>query len=133
MLKEGWDVTNLYTIIPLRTSASATLTEQTIGRGLRLPYGKRTGVDAVDRLTIVSHDKFQAIIEEANKPDSLIRRDRIITIDPDAPAEHQEVVTIKSTWEQKLEEKKKEAEKSQMKRKRESDKKRSSKNSASLK
>ncbi|MCE5301442.1 MAG: DEAD/DEAH box helicase family protein [Spirochaetia bacterium] len=37
MLKEGWDVTNLYTIIPLRASASSTLTEQTIGRGLRLP------------------------------------------------------------------------------------------------
>src|SRR3989304_10496095 len=43
MLKEGWDVTNLYTIIPLRTAASTTLREQTIGRGLRLPYGKRTG------------------------------------------------------------------------------------------
>ena len=35
MLKEGWDVTNLYTIVPLRTSASRTLTEQTLGRGLR--------------------------------------------------------------------------------------------------
>jgi len=34
MLKEGWDVTNLYTIIPLRTAASTTLREQTIGRGL---------------------------------------------------------------------------------------------------
>ncbi|NCD32879.1 MAG: hypothetical protein EOL87_05600 [Spartobacteria bacterium] len=42
MLKEGWDVTNLYTIIPLRTAASMTLREQTIGRGLRLPYGTRT-------------------------------------------------------------------------------------------
>lgn len=72
MLKEGWDVTNLYTIIPLRTSASETLTEQTIGRGLRLPYGKRTGNDKVDKLTIVAHDNFQRIIEEANKPDSII-------------------------------------------------------------
>ena len=42
-LKEGWDVTNLYTIVPLRASASEILTEQTLGRGLRLPYGKRTG------------------------------------------------------------------------------------------
>ncbi len=42
MLKEGWDVTNLYTIIPLRTAASMTLREQTIGRGLRLPYWKMT-------------------------------------------------------------------------------------------
>ena len=44
-LKEGWDVTNLYTIVPLRASASEILTEQTLGRGLRLPYGKRTGND----------------------------------------------------------------------------------------
>jgi type III restriction enzyme len=34
MLKEGWDVTNLYTIIPLRAANSQILTEQTIGRGL---------------------------------------------------------------------------------------------------
>src|SRR4030066_2315888 len=45
MLKEGWDDTTLYTIIPLRTAASTPLREQTIGRGLRLPYGKRTGHD----------------------------------------------------------------------------------------
>ncbi|MBU1628347.1 DEAD/DEAH box helicase family protein, partial [bacterium] len=50
MLKEGWDVTNLYTIIPLRAANSQILTEQTIGRGLRLPYGKKTGVDKVDKL-----------------------------------------------------------------------------------
>jgi type III restriction enzyme len=41
-LKEGWDVRNLYTIAPLRASASDILTEQTLGRGLRLPYGVRT-------------------------------------------------------------------------------------------
>ena len=44
MLKEGWDVTNLYTIVPLRAANSRTLVEQSIGRGLRLPYGKRVGV-----------------------------------------------------------------------------------------
>ncbi len=71
-LKEGWDVTNLYTIVPLRASASEILTEQTIGRGLRLPYGKRTGVDAVDRLCIVAHDRFQEIVDRANQDDSLI-------------------------------------------------------------
>lgn len=37
MLKEGWDVSNLYTIIPLRAAEAAVLIEQTIGRGLRLP------------------------------------------------------------------------------------------------
>ena len=58
MLKEGWDVTNLYTIVPLRAANARTLIEQSIGRGLRLPYGKRTGVAAVDRLNIVAHDKL---------------------------------------------------------------------------
>ena len=67
MLKEGWDVTNLYTIVPLRTADSRTLVEQSIGRGLRLPFGKRTGVAAVDRLTIVAHDRFQEIVDEANR------------------------------------------------------------------
>lgn len=80
MLKEGWDVTNLYTIVPLRASASETLTEQTIGRGLRLPYGDRTGVDEVDRLSIVSHDKYEAIVNLANDPNSLVRR--VYYIDP---------------------------------------------------
>ena len=78
MLKEGWDVTNLYTIVPLRAANSKTLVEQSIGRGLRLPYGKRTGVPAVDRLTIVSHDRFQDIIDEANRPESIIRTGVII-------------------------------------------------------
>ena len=67
MLKEGWDVTNLYTIIPLRTATSTTLREQTIGRGLRLPYGTRTGDPKIDKLTIIAHDKFQEILEEEKK------------------------------------------------------------------
>ena len=83
MLKEGWDVTNLYTIVPLRTSASDTLTEQTIGRGLRLPYGRITNDTAADRLTIVAHDKFQAIIDEANKEGSLLRKENVIELDED--------------------------------------------------
>ena len=69
MLKEGWDVTNLYTIVPLRAANARTLIEQSIGRGLRLPYGKRTGVTAVDRLNIVAHDRFQEIVDEAKKPE----------------------------------------------------------------
>lgn len=73
MLKEGWDVTNLYTIVPLRAANARTLIEQSIGRGLRLPYGKRTGVAAVDRLNIVAHDRFQEIVDEANNPNSPIR------------------------------------------------------------
>ena len=93
MLKEGWDVTNLYTIIPLRTAASMTLREQTIGRGLRLPYGRRTGSDKVDKLTIVAHDKFQEIIEEANKPDSIIKKENIIEINLQELNQSKEVIT----------------------------------------
>src|SRR3989339_99659 len=96
MLKEGWDVTNLYTIIPLRAANSQILTEQTIGRGLRLPYGVRTGVEKVDKLTIIAHDRFQAIIDAANDPNSIIRQENIIQIDPNALPEAQEVITASS-------------------------------------
>lgn len=77
MLKEGWDVTNLYTIVPLRAANARTLIEQSIGRGLRLPYGAKTGVASVDRLNIIAHDRFQEIIDEANRPDSLIQLQKI--------------------------------------------------------
>jgi type III restriction enzyme len=83
MLKEGWDVTNLYTIVPLRAANARILIEQSIGRGLRLPYGKRTGVMSVDRLNIVAHDKFQEIIDEANRPDSAIRLQAVVLDDAD--------------------------------------------------
>ncbi len=78
MLKEGWDVTNLYTIVPLRAANARILIEQSIGRGLRLPYGKRTNVTAVDRLNIVAHDKFQEIIDEASRPGSPIHLQQVI-------------------------------------------------------
>ncbi len=81
MLKEGWDVRNLYTIVPLRAANARTLIEQSIGRGLRLPYGRRTGVNTVDRLNIVVHDRFQEIVDEANRPDSLVRLTQVI-LDP---------------------------------------------------
>ena len=73
MLKEGWDVTNLYTIVPLRAANARTLIEQSIGRGLRLPYGRKTDVEVVDRLNIIAHDKFQEVVDEAGRGDSPIR------------------------------------------------------------
>ena len=93
MLKEGWDVKNLYTIVPLRAANARILIEQSIGRGLRLPYGKRTGVGAVDRLNIVAHDKFQEIIDEANKADSAIRLEKLI-LEP--PKDFQKIATVVS-------------------------------------
>jgi len=82
-LGEGWDVTNLYTIVPLRAAAAPRLIEQTMGRGLRLPYGRRTGVAAVDRLSIIAHDKFQEIIDEASRPGSAIKMHQIILTSAD--------------------------------------------------
>lgn len=99
MLKEGWDVTNLYTIVPLRASASETLTEQTIGRGLRHPYGDRTGVPEVDHLSIVSHDKYEAIVNLANDPDSLVRKVYYIEETEKVTGEPREIVEMPSTYE----------------------------------
>ena len=101
-LKEGWDVTNLYTIIPLRASASEILTEQTIGRGLRLPYGKRTGNETGDRLTIIAHDKFQEIVDQANNPNSIIRKQITIGIDGDISPEKTQSLTVPSVVESLL-------------------------------
>lgn len=91
-LKEGWDVTNLYTIVPLRAANSTTLVEQSIGRGLRLPYGKRMGVSAVDRLTIIAHDRFNAIITEANKPGSIIKA--VVRIGVDVSLVGKKAITV---------------------------------------
>ena len=101
MLKEGWDVTNLYTIVPLRAANARILIEQSIGRGLRLPYGKRTGVTAVDRLNIVAHDRFQEIIDAANQPDSAIRM-RSVVLDPDFLAQKTSTVVSQSQLATKL-------------------------------
>ena len=100
-LKEGWDVTNLYTIVPLRASASEILTEQTIGRGLRLPFGKRTGVEAVDRLCIIAHDRFQEIVDRANDAESIIRKTVYIgaTEDADVPDKQPQLLNTGSVAE----------------------------------
>lgn len=95
-LKEGWDVTNLYTIVPLRASASEILTEQTIGRGLRLPYGKRTGVEAIDRLTIIAHDRFQDILDRAKDEESIIHKTLYIGGEGDADVPDQKPKLIEA-------------------------------------
>jgi type III restriction enzyme len=101
MLKEGWDVTNLYTIVPLRAANARILIEQSIGRGLRLPYGKRTGVAAVDRLSIIAHDKFQEIIDEASKPGSMIKMQQVI-LTSEAAGEKTSTVVSESNLKAKL-------------------------------
>lgn len=97
MLKEGWDVTNLYTIVPLRAANARTLIEQSIGRGLRLPYGRKTGDEAVDRLNIIAHDRFQEVIDEAGRGDSPIRM-KVLELTPEgAITERVKTVIVTST------------------------------------
>ncbi|KLL02852.1 MAG: type III restriction endonuclease [Mycoplasmataceae bacterium CE_OT135] len=66
MLKEGWDVKNVYVIVPLRAFASQIFTEQVIGRGLRLPFGKwvEDNFKELNRLEIITHDRFQELLKQ---------------------------------------------------------------------
>ena len=63
MLREGWDVRNVTTIIPLRpySTQSGILPEQTLGRGLRrmFPLG-----DTPEMVTVVHHPAFRKLYEE---------------------------------------------------------------------
>jgi len=93
MLKEGWDVNNLYTIVPLRAAKAPVLIEQTIGRGLRLPYnGERTGDDAVDKLTVLAHDNFDEVIKAAQDPNSILQKVSFIELDDTILGANTEVI-----------------------------------------
>ena len=74
-LKEGWDVNILFTIIPLNAAKSDILALQTIGRGLRLPFGVITGNEAIDTLDIVAHDHYREIVEDIKNSDTFKYRD----------------------------------------------------------
>lgn len=64
MLREGWDVKNIAVIVALRRMASQTLTEQILGRGLRLPFGARTGLADVDQVDLVAHDSYHQLLAQ---------------------------------------------------------------------
>lgn len=74
-LKEGWDVNNLFTIIPLNAAKSDILAMQTIGRGLRLPFGEQTGNEELDTLDIVAHDHYRELVDEIRSSDVFRYRD----------------------------------------------------------
>lgn len=63
MLREGWDVRNVTTIIPLRpySSKANILPEQTLGRGLRriTPPGQ-----ALEMVTVVEHSAFVRLYQD---------------------------------------------------------------------
>ena len=98
MLKEGWDVKNLYTIVPLRAADAPILVEQSIGRGLRLPYGgKRTGDQDVDKLTVIAHENFEAVIAKAQDPNSVLSKYSYIELDEEElSAEPSKVVAVQT-------------------------------------
>lgn len=104
MLKEGWDVTNLYTIVPIRAADAPLLVEQSIGRGLRLPYGGvRTGDPEVDKLTIIAHENFEAVIAKANDPNSVLSKISYMEFDAeDNVIPGTSIITAKSQQEAKI-------------------------------
>ncbi|MDP9397380.1 MAG: hypothetical protein M3P96_05950, partial [Actinomycetota bacterium] len=65
MLKEGWDVKSIYVIAAVRAMESQLLTEQILGRGLRLPFGARTGVPMLDTVEVLSHHSFTGLLRQA--------------------------------------------------------------------
>src|SRR6202008_3681875 len=65
MLKEGWDVRNVYVIASMRASVSEILTEQTLGRGMRLPFGSYTGIEILDTLEVVAHERYEDLLKRA--------------------------------------------------------------------
>jgi len=62
VLKEGWDVRNVTTIVGLRAYAAKSniLPEQTLGRGLRRMY---PGTDATEYVSVVGTDAFMEFVE----------------------------------------------------------------------
>ncbi|HEV2328878.1 MAG TPA: DEAD/DEAH box helicase family protein [Verrucomicrobiae bacterium] len=70
MLREGWDVKNVTTIVPLRpyTSKANILPEQTLGRGLRrmTPPG-----EATELVTVVEHPAFVSLYAQELEQEGL--------------------------------------------------------------
>ena len=66
MLKEGWDVRNVTTIVGLRPygAQSNILPEQTLGRGLRKMYPE---TDAEEYLSVVGTDAFMDFVESIQR------------------------------------------------------------------
>lgn len=65
MLREGWDVKNVYVLMSTRPSISQVLTEQVLGRGLRLPYGKLTQIPLLDTLDVIAHEQYEKLLSSS--------------------------------------------------------------------
>ena len=67
VLKEGWDVKNVTTIVGLRaySAKSNILPEQTLGRGLRLMYQDTSGIQ--EKVSVIGTDAFIDFVESIRK------------------------------------------------------------------
>lgn len=67
VLDEGWDVANVYVVAPLRNVQSYVNAKQVMGRGLRLPAGRRIGDEEADTLDVLAfgQETFQSVFDQA--------------------------------------------------------------------
>lgn len=65
-LREGWDTKRIAVMCTLRAMGSEVLTQQIMGRGLRLPFGKQTDVETINQLDIISHKSFVSLLKDEN-------------------------------------------------------------------
>lgn len=100
MLREGFDVSNICVIVPLRSSQASILLEQTVGRGLRLMWRGNEAIDDLKRETreriangqepdnyfdvlfVVEHPAFEAFYQD------LIAEGLVGTVGDDADAKN---------------------------------------------
>lgn len=103
MLREGWDVRNVTTIVPLRplSAQSKILPEQTLGRGLRrmTPTGANQVAEVV---TVVEHKSFLDLyrdeLSQEGLPIEIVDIEKVprttVTIYPDATNKNLQVLDI---------------------------------------
>lgn len=95
-LEEGWDVSNVYVIVPLRDMATYRGIRQLMGRGLRLPFGARVGDEQLDSLTILAYGRATVaeIVREATED---LGRDAVSVTSPDPVAASEQIESFVST------------------------------------
>lgn len=81
-LREGWDTKRIAVMCTLRAMGSEVLTQQVMGRGLRLPFGTITDVDAIDELDIISHKSFVSLLKSENVLQEFGIEDGNVKVDP---------------------------------------------------
>lgn len=73
MLREGWDVKNVTTIVPLRqySADSGILAEQTLGRGLRRMTGPGAPGGVIETVTVIDHPAFASLYQQELESEGL--------------------------------------------------------------